>query len=82
MRGFRVHHRLVDDGLRLAQLTGGRIRLLHVVEGGDYGYRFRNGRKGTHPFTSWNGELPGTLPMVAALVATMLAALPFLKSQA
>jgi putative membrane-bound dehydrogenase-like protein len=40
-------------------------RLLHVVEDGDYGYRFRNGRKGTHPFTAWNGELPGTLPMVA-----------------
>ncbi|MGC8642465.1 MAG: PVC-type heme-binding CxxCH protein [Isosphaeraceae bacterium] len=40
-------------------------RLLHIVEGGDYGYRFRNGRKGLHPFTAWNGELPGTLPMVA-----------------
>jgi putative membrane-bound dehydrogenase-like protein len=40
-------------------------RLLHVVAGGDYGYRFRNGRKGLHPFTAWNGELPGTLPMVA-----------------
>lgn len=40
-------------------------RLLHVVEGGDYGYRFRNGRKGLHPFTAWNGELPGTLPMLA-----------------
>jgi putative membrane-bound dehydrogenase-like protein len=40
-------------------------RLIHVVEGGDYGYRFRNGRKGLHPFTSWNGELPGTLPMIA-----------------
>ena len=40
-------------------------RLLHVVDGGDYGYRFRNGRKGVHPFTAWNGELPGTLPMVA-----------------
>lgn len=39
-------------------------RLLHVVRGGDYGYRFRNGRRGTHPFTAWNGELPGTLPMV------------------
>lgn len=39
-------------------------RLLHVVEGGDYGFRFRNGRKGIHPFTAWNGELPGTLPMV------------------
>ncbi len=40
-------------------------RLLHVVEGGDYGFKFRNGRKGLHPFTSWNGELPGTLPMVS-----------------
>ncbi|MGE0608283.1 MAG: PVC-type heme-binding CxxCH protein [Pirellulales bacterium] len=40
-------------------------RLLHIVEDGDYGYRFRNGRKGLHPFTAWNGELPGTLPMVA-----------------
>jgi putative membrane-bound dehydrogenase-like protein len=43
----------------------GPCRLLHIVEGGDYGYRFRNGRKGLHPFTAWNGELPGTLPMVA-----------------
>ena len=40
-------------------------RLLHIIQGGDYGYRFRNGRKGTHPFTSWNGEIPGTLPMVS-----------------
>ena len=40
-------------------------RLLQIVDGGDYGYRFRNGCKGLHPFTSWNGELPGTLPMVA-----------------
>ena len=40
-------------------------RLLHIVAGGDYGYRYRNGRKGVHPFTAWNGELPGTLPMVA-----------------
>ena len=40
-------------------------RLLHIVPGGDYGYRFRNGRKGIHPFTAWNGELPGTLPMTA-----------------
>jgi putative heme-binding domain-containing protein len=43
----------------------GPCRLLHIVPGGDYGYRFRNGRKGLHPFTAWNGELPGTLPMVA-----------------
>ena len=40
-------------------------RLLHVVPDGDYGYRFRNGRKGLHPFTAWNGEIAGTLPMVA-----------------
>ncbi|HEX3727531.1 MAG TPA: PVC-type heme-binding CxxCH protein, partial [Pirellulales bacterium] len=40
-------------------------RLLHIVRGGNYGYRYRNGRKGVHPFTAWNGELPGTLPMVA-----------------
>ncbi|MCA9115628.1 MAG: hypothetical protein KDA79_11125, partial [Planctomycetaceae bacterium] len=39
-------------------------RLLHIQQGGDYGYRFRNGRKGLHPFTAWNGEVPGTLPMV------------------
>ncbi len=40
-------------------------RLLHIIRDGDYGYRFRNGRKGLHPFTAWNGEIPGTLPMVA-----------------
>jgi putative membrane-bound dehydrogenase-like protein len=39
-------------------------RLLHIVEGGDYGFRFRLGRDGLHPFQSWNGEVPGTLPMV------------------
>jgi putative membrane-bound dehydrogenase-like protein len=43
----------------------GPCRLLHVIPGGDYGYRYRYGRKGLHPFQSWNGELPGTLPMVA-----------------
>jgi putative membrane-bound dehydrogenase-like protein len=43
----------------------GPCRLMHIVIGGDYGYRFRNGRKGLHPFTAWNGELPATLPMVA-----------------
>lgn len=40
-------------------------RLLHIVEGGDYGYRMRNGRQGLHPFTSWFGTLPGTLGIVA-----------------
>jgi putative membrane-bound dehydrogenase-like protein len=40
-------------------------RLLHVVEGGDYGYQFRYGRSGRHPFQSWHGQLPGTLPMAS-----------------
>ena len=40
-------------------------RLVHVVEGGDYGFQFRYGRSGRHPFQAWNGELPGTLPYVA-----------------
>ena len=40
-------------------------RLLHIVEGGDYGYRFSHGRRGTHPFTAWFGELPGTLGMIS-----------------
>ncbi len=42
-------------------------KLLQIVEGGDYGFRFRYGRKGTHPFQAWNGELPGTLPMASAV---------------
>lgn len=40
-------------------------RLHHIVEEGDYGYQFRYGRSGLHPFVSWNGERPGTLPMLA-----------------
>ncbi len=40
-------------------------RMLHIIPGGDYGYRFRNGRRGIHPFTAWDGELPGTLQMVS-----------------
>jgi putative membrane-bound dehydrogenase-like protein len=39
-------------------------RLVHVVEGGDYGFQFRYGRAGRHVFQAWNGELPGTLPYV------------------
>lgn len=41
-------------------------RLVHVVDGGDYGYQFRYGRSGKHPLQAWDGELPGTLPMLAA----------------
>ena len=40
-------------------------RLLDVVMHGDYGYKFRFGRSGLHPFLAWNGEVPGTLPMMA-----------------
>jgi putative membrane-bound dehydrogenase-like protein len=40
-------------------------RMVHVVEGGDYGYQFRYGRSGRHLFQSWHGQLPGTLPMMS-----------------
>ncbi len=40
-------------------------RLNHVIEGGDFGYEFRYGRSGLHPFISWDGHLPGTLPMLS-----------------
>ncbi len=43
----------------------GPNRLVHVVPGGDYGYRTLFGREGHHPFLAWDGELPGTLPMVS-----------------
>lgn len=39
-------------------------RLIHVVEGGDYGYNRRYGNAPFHPFVAWNGELRGTLPML------------------
>jgi len=39
-------------------------RLLHIVEGGDYGYNRVYGSDAHHPFVGWNGELRGTLPMV------------------
>jgi putative membrane-bound dehydrogenase-like protein len=42
-------------------------RMVHVVEGGDYGFRFCYGRSGKHPFQSWHGELPGTLPMMTGV---------------
>lgn len=44
---------------------GGRppCRLLHVVPGGDYGYKRRY--DDTNVFNGWDGELPGTLPMLA-----------------
>jgi putative membrane-bound dehydrogenase-like protein len=39
-------------------------RLLHIVEGGDYGYQRAYGSEAHHPFVAWNGELRGTLPMI------------------
>ncbi len=42
-------------------------RMVHVVEGGDYGFQFRYGRAGRHPFQAWDGQLPGTLPMMSGV---------------
>lgn len=39
-------------------------RLLHIVDGADYGYQRVYGPESHHPFVCWNGELRGTLPMV------------------
>ncbi|MCG8599552.1 MAG: c-type cytochrome [Verrucomicrobiales bacterium] len=39
-------------------------RLLHIVQGGDYGYQRMYGSESHHPFVGWNGQLRGTLPMV------------------
>jgi putative membrane-bound dehydrogenase-like protein len=39
-------------------------RLINAHLTGDYGFRFEYGRAGVHPLQAWNGELPGTLPMV------------------
>ena len=41
--------------------------MLHVILGGDYGYKSRYGNTGLHPYCAWNGELPGTLPMLAGV---------------
>ncbi len=40
-------------------------RLVQVFETGDYGFQYRYGRSGRHPLQAWDGELPGTLPMLA-----------------
>ncbi|MCF6314019.1 MAG: c-type cytochrome [Verrucomicrobiales bacterium] len=42
-------------------------RLLHIVEGADYGYEYRYGRSGLHPLISWDGSTPGTLGMISSL---------------
>lgn len=43
----------------------GPNRFLHVVQHGDYGYKSMYGGGGNHPYQGWEGELPGTLPMIA-----------------
>ncbi|MFN7734118.1 MAG: PVC-type heme-binding CxxCH protein [Pirellula sp.] len=57
-----------DDGQLFAAENdpGSRppCRLLHVVEGADYGFQYVYGSAPVHPFVAWNGELRGTLGMV------------------
>ncbi len=45
----------------------GPNRLIHIVKGGDYGYRSLYGPSGLHPYQAWEGELPGTLPYAAGV---------------
>ncbi len=45
----------------------GPNRLIEIVPGGDYGYKSVYGGSGIHPFSAWNGEIPGTLPFSAPL---------------
>lgn len=45
----------------------GPNRLVHAVPGGDYGYKSMFGGSGIHPYSAWDGELPGTLPYAVAL---------------
>ncbi len=52
-------------------------RLLDVVPGADFGFRFRWGRNGLHPFEAWNGELPGTRPMVGPVGEAASGILPY-----
>lgn len=65
---FGLHVR--DDGVILAADNdpGDRppCRLLHVVEGADYGFQYVYGSAPVHPFIAWNGELRGTLGMITA----------------
>ncbi|MEM8946227.1 MAG: PVC-type heme-binding CxxCH protein [Planctomycetota bacterium] len=51
-------------------------RLIHAVASGDYGHRWEYSRAGIHPLQAWNGELPGTLPMLAGTGEAPCAVLP------
>lgn len=70
-RGFwNPFHLAADDFGRLFAVDNDPdwrppCRLLHIVKGGDYGYRFSFGRRGTHPFTAWFGGVPDRLGMVS-----------------
>lgn len=55
-------------------------RILHVVETGDYGFQFRFGRSGTSPLQSWDGNLPGTLPMTGGTGEAPCAVVPWGRS--
>jgi len=51
-------------------------RLLDVIRGADFGFRSRYGDAAEHPFQSWNGELPGTLPMMGVVGEAATSVLP------
>ncbi|MCO6047693.1 c-type cytochrome [Aeoliella sp. ICT_H6.2] len=51
-------------------------RLIHVVATGDYGHRWEYGRAGVHPLQAWDGELPGTLPMICGTGEAPCAVVP------
>ena len=55
-------------------------RLLHIVPGGDYGYQYRYGRSGTHPLQAWDGDLPGTLPMICGTGEAACSVIPHGKN--
>ena len=52
-------------------------RLLKIVPGGDYGYQFKYGRPGTDPLQAWDGELPGTLPMICGTGEAACSVIPY-----
>jgi putative membrane-bound dehydrogenase-like protein len=52
-------------------------RLLQIVWGGDYGFKYQYGRAGNHPLQAWNGEMPGTLPMICGVGEAPTTVLPF-----
>jgi putative membrane-bound dehydrogenase-like protein len=52
-------------------------RLLQIVWDGDYGFKYQYGRAGNHPLQAWNGELPGTLPMICGVGEAPTTVLPY-----